>query len=198
MRSGEDVLDFVCNKLAYCLVNNKIIGENEQEEYAYGFTLWASRLFITLSILIVALLTGLIIDSALFVTSFLFLKNKTPTYHCGKYVQCFSLTMSFYLVFITIVAYMPNADKVFASQLMTAATMIVLASKIVLIVSPEFKLSEVIKGEKRSLVKYFAYCLIVIIAGFIDIPIICISVSYSLMICSLLYKPREALDNAIN
>lgn len=66
--------------------------------YIYGFELLVSSVIETISLLLIGLLTGKLIDTIIFIISFSSIRVFSGGYHANSYLKCFIVTVAYYLL----------------------------------------------------------------------------------------------------
>ena len=66
--------------------------------YIYGFELLVSSVIETISLLLIGLLTGKLIDTIIFIISFSSIRVFSGGYHANSYLKCFIVTIAYYLL----------------------------------------------------------------------------------------------------
>ncbi len=87
------MINQMANVASEKLVENEIITKDKQEIYLYGFQLMFATIFKGLGIIIVAMLLGLLKETAIFFLAFGFLRVNSGGYHSGGYLKCFIVSL---------------------------------------------------------------------------------------------------------
>lgn len=85
------------------MVAEKIIDMDDKECYVYGLELLLSKIIVLSIILVIALITGTIIESVIFTFFYLFIRQYSGGYHCKTAEICMMVSVFIYLLFLTII-----------------------------------------------------------------------------------------------
>lgn len=95
------LLDYLCAE--------SIIKEDEREVYHYYFEVSISALGYWVSILAVAIITGRLWESMVYLGTFMLLRGNFGGYHADTHLKCALLSMTGYLLFLLTVAFLPTS-----------------------------------------------------------------------------------------
>lgn len=90
--------------LTKSLIKNNIVGEEQREEYIYGFQLLLGKTLNYTTLLLVSLYFKVLVPGIVFMMVFLPLRGRTGGYHAKTSMWCYAATVVSYLVMIQVVA----------------------------------------------------------------------------------------------
>ena len=133
--------------------------------YIYGFELLVSSVIETISLLLIGLLTGKLIDTIIFIISFSSIRVFSGGYHANSYLKCFIVTVAYYLL-VLFSAYIMLA---FPNRTIILIAIITLFLSLIL-----FILMSPVKSKGKSILNYKKQKMLSIISLFINaiVPII--------------------------
>lgn len=102
------MLRFIAEEITLYLIANKIIKIENRSFYMYGIELFINNLFITATIVIIALLSKTLIISLIFCIVFYLIRAYSGGYHCKKYIQCYFTSLSIYVSLLFANTYINN------------------------------------------------------------------------------------------
>lgn len=102
------MLRFIAEEITLYLIANKIIKIENRSFYIYGIELFINNLFITATIVIIALLSKTLIISLIFCIVFYLIRAYSGGYHCKKYIQCYFISISIYVSLLLANTYINN------------------------------------------------------------------------------------------
>ena len=98
------LLTYICNELAVYLYTSHIIKNEEISVYRYGLELFLSSFITTLVMLIIGALFNSFLITALYIVIFFCFRPLCDGYHAKTYLQCFLISLAFYLLLLVILA----------------------------------------------------------------------------------------------
>lgn len=82
------MISFLSSKITKLLYEKEIIEEDKKEIYQYGFEIFISSLISLMIVLIIAILTGYILESIVFYSVFVLTRQYCGGYHAKTYLKC--------------------------------------------------------------------------------------------------------------
>ena len=154
--------------------------------YIYGFELLVSSVIETISLLLIGLLTGKIIDTIIFIISFSSIRVFSGGYHANSYLKCFIVTVAYYLL-VLFSAYIMLA---FPNRTIILIAIITLFLSLIL-----FILMSPVKSKGKSILNYKKQKMLSIISLFINaiVPIILLTL-YQNNILIIVYPTIICVD----
>ena len=133
--------------------------------YIYGFELLVSSVIETISLLLIGLLTGKLIDTIIFIISFSSIRVFSGGYHANSYLKCFIVTVAYYLL----VLFSADIMLAFPNRTIILIAIITLFLSLIL-----FILMSPVKSKGKSILNYKKQKMLSIISLFINaiVPII--------------------------
>lgn len=95
-----NVINFVAESLLNKLINNQVISNEDRDVYKYGLEVFISLLTKIIFLTIIACIFNIIIEMAIFASTFFILRINAGGYHAKTFLGCFIATVMF--IFITI------------------------------------------------------------------------------------------------
>lgn len=86
--------------ISLMLIANKIITFENREAYSYGIELFLFKTSLYIIIAVIALITHTLIPSAIFVVSYMLLRQYNGGYHCKTAEMCMVVSIFMYLIFL--------------------------------------------------------------------------------------------------
>ena len=156
------------------------------EVYIYGFELLVSSVIETISLLLIGLLTGKLIDTIIFIISFSSIRVFSGGYHANSYLKCFIVTVAYYLL-VLFSAYIMLA---FPNRTIILIAIITLFLSLIL-----FILMSPVKSKGKSILNYKKQKMLSIISLFINaiVPIILLTL-YQNNILIIVYPTIICVD----
>lgn len=154
--------------------------------YIYGFELLVSSVIETISLLLIGLLTGKLIDTIIFIISFSSIRVFSGGYHANSYLKCFIVTVAYYLL-VLFSAYIMLA---FPNRTIILIAIITLFLSLIL-----FILMSPVKSKGKSILNYKKQKMLSIISLFINaiVPIILLTL-YQNNILIIVYPTIICVD----
>ena len=154
--------------------------------YIYGFELLVSSVIETISLLLIGLLTGKLIDTIIFIISFSSIRVFSGGYHANSYLKCFIVTVAYYLL-VLFSAYIMLA---FPNRTIILIAIITLFLSLIL-----FILMSPVKSKGKSILNYKKQKMLSIISLFINaiVPIILLTI-YQNNILIIVYPTIICVD----
>ena len=154
--------------------------------YIYGFELLVSSVIETISLLLIGLLTGKIIDTIIFIISFSSIRVFSGGYHANSYLKCFIVTVAYYLL-VLFSAYIMLA---FPNRTIILIAIITLFLSLIL-----FILMSPVKSKGKSILNYKKQKILSIISLCINaiLPIILLTI-YQNNILIIVYPTIICVD----
>lgn len=154
--------------------------------YIYGFELLVSSVIETISLLLIGLLTGKLIDTIIFIISFSSIRVFSGGYHANSYLKCFIVTVAYYLLVL------------FSADIMLAfpnITIILIAIITLLLSFILFILMSPVKSKSKSILNYKKQKILSIISLCINaiLPIILLTI-YQNKILIIVYPTIICVD----
>lgn len=87
-------------KIVSFFTSIEIVRKEDQEVYAYGVELLLATVINFIILCILAVITGTIMETALFLLSFLPLRQLVGGYHAKNHLRCFLILISVYMIFV--------------------------------------------------------------------------------------------------
>lgn len=101
------MIDYICRTTVNKLCVKNIIKEEDMEVYQYGLELLIATVFKGLGIIIIASLTGLLIEATVFILFFSSLRVQAGGYHAETIMSCFIGTLILIFSSIILVKILP-------------------------------------------------------------------------------------------
>lgn len=154
--------------------------------YIYGFELLVSSVIETISLLLIGLLTGKLIDTIIFIISFSSIRVFSGGYHANSYLKCFIVTVAYYLL-VLFSAYIMLA---FPNRTIILIAIITLFLSLIL-----FILTSPVKSKGKSILNYKKQKILSIISLCINaiLPIILLTI-YQNNILIIVYPTIICVD----
>lgn len=95
-----DIINFVVESLVNRLINNQIISNDDRDVYKYGLEVFVSLLTKIILLTIIAYIFNVIIEMAIFASTFFILRTNAGGYHAKTFLGCFTATVM--SIFITV------------------------------------------------------------------------------------------------
>ena len=154
--------------------------------YIYGFELLVSSVIETISLLLIGLLTGKLIDTIIFIISFSSIRVFSGGYHANSYLKCFIVTVAYYLL-VLFSAYIMLA---FPNRTIILIAIITLFLSLIL-----FILMSPVKSKGKSILNYKKQKILSIISLCINaiLPIILLTI-YQNNILIIVYPTIICVD----
>lgn len=86
--------------ISLMLIANKIITFENREAYSYGIELFLFKASLYIIVAVIALITHTLIPSAIFVVSYILLRQYNGGYHCKTAEMCMIISIFMYLIFL--------------------------------------------------------------------------------------------------
>lgn len=168
--------------LSVCNDSDKIL----LDVYIYGFELLVSSVIETISLLLIGLLTGKIIDTIIFIISFSSIRVFSGGYHANSYLKCFIVTVAYYLL----VLFSADIMLAFPNRTIILIAIITLFLSLIL-----FILMSPVKSKGKSILNYKKQKMLSIISLFINaiVPIILLTL-YQNNILIIVYPTIICVD----
>lgn len=137
--------------------------------YIYGFELLVSSVIETISLLLIGLLTGKLIDTIIFIISFSSIRVFSGGYHANSYLKCFIVTVAYYLL----VLFSADIMLAFPNRTIILIAIITLFLSLIL-----FILTSPVKSKGKSILNYKKQKILSIISLCINaiLPIILLTI----------------------
>lgn len=154
--------------------------------YIYGFELLVSSVIETISLLLIGLLTGKLIDTIIFIISFSSIRVFSGGYHANSYLKCFIVTVAYYLL----VLFSADIMLAFPNRTIILIAIITLFLSLIL-----FILMSPAKSKGKSILNYKKQKMFSIISLFINaiVPIILLTI-YQNNILIIVYPTIICVD----
>lgn len=120
----------IAKRIAYCLVDNDIIIEEQKEEYAYGIEVFGLKVINYGTILIVAIILKILLPTLLFLVSYVGLRGRTGGYHSKSAIRCYFGTVTIYMGVVL------GAEKVFINHFLMLFILSIISVACILIFAP--------------------------------------------------------------
>ena len=92
----------MAQKLSKQMIDKNIVENEDEECYVYGLELLLSKMIVLSVIGIIAIITNLVIPSAIFTFLYLLLRQYTGGFHCKTAERCIALSVIIYIIFAAI------------------------------------------------------------------------------------------------
>lgn len=99
---GDIMIARLSKRIAYFFVERSIIQAEDEDVYIYGLQLLFSSVFNGLIAIIVALASGTVIQSIVFLTAFVVMRKSAGGYHAKTHLGCCCILIVVMCMFITI------------------------------------------------------------------------------------------------
>lgn len=154
--------------------------------YIYGFELLVSSVIETISLLLIGLLTGKLIDTIIFIISFSSIRVFSGGYHANSYLKCFIVTVAYYLL----VLFSADIMLAFPNRTIILIAIITLFLSLIL-----FILMSPVKSKGKSILNYKKLKILSIISLCINaiLPIILLTI-YQNNISIIVYPTIICVD----
>lgn len=111
------MLQRISDRLTDQLILKGVIPEENQEIYTYGFSALLSTVINALVMLIIGILSGLLLETFIFMLSFAVLRVYSGGYHADSHISCILMSASIYAIAMLITQFMPVQYSVIFSVL---------------------------------------------------------------------------------
>ena len=168
------------NELSLMLAANKIITFENREAYSYGIELFLFKGTLYLFVAILSLISHSFIPSALFVISYMLLRQYSGGYHCKTAEMCLIVSVFIYLLFLMIY----NLDYAITRTFLVGLSVIALLP--IAIFSPVENINNPLTTDEKKKYRIIAIAAGIVLAAiagltyFYNIKCIFYSVSYAL------------------
>jgi accessory gene regulator B len=145
-------------RISSLFIAQGVIPENDREVYIYSFEILLSTVVNFIAVILVAIVSGTVPETSLYLLGFIPLRQITGGYHAKNHLRCFFILMLSYAAFLLFLFYLPPESVVWAIVLG-----ILLSVVLVLALAPSedknkpFSNEEVIYFKKRSRFSIVAY-----------------------------------------
>lgn len=99
--------EYLCNMTLKILCRNSIIEEENIEVYHYGLELILATIFKFIGLMVIAAITGLVMETIIFIMFFCSLRLQAGGYHAKSIMGCFIGMVSFTFISISLVKLLP-------------------------------------------------------------------------------------------
>lgn len=97
--------------LVRCLVQQGVMGSDQEEIYIYGFHRMLMDGVNIISILLISIVCGQLVEAVVFVTAFRMLRSYAGGYHAKTQWRCYFLTVSTIILALSIIKYLIVSAK---------------------------------------------------------------------------------------
>ena len=101
------MIESQAKKMSSFFISNGVIDEKDREKFDYCYEVMLSTLVNVLAIVLAGAVTAFLPQSLCFLAAFVVLKNTVGGYHADSHLACFLCTMSTYLAFRLLAAFLP-------------------------------------------------------------------------------------------
>lgn len=121
-------MERLANKIACEMVMHSIISDDEdtREYYVYGLQLVISAILTFIAMILVAAISGHILECILFTAFFCPLRSLAGGYHCQRFSSCFILSLSLWIILVFMLVMNVFSHIILLSILITIANMYIL------------------------------------------------------------------------
>jgi len=99
--------EYLCKMTLKMLCKNSIINEENVEVYHYGLELILATIFKFIGLMVIAAITGLVIETIIFILFFSGLRLQAGGYHAKSIMGCFIGMVSFTFISISLIKLLP-------------------------------------------------------------------------------------------
>lgn len=99
--------EYLCKMTLKILCKNSIIEEENVEVYHYGLELILATIFKSIGLMVIAAITGLVVETIIFILFFSGLRLQAGGYHAKSIMGCFIGMVSFTFISISLVKLLP-------------------------------------------------------------------------------------------
>lgn len=97
----------LAKSIAYFFMKKEIIPQDKLDEYVFGFEILLSDLLILMLIFLISVLTKTVLESTMFLISFITLRRQTGGFHAKNHLNCNIIFVSTFLIYLMILFYLP-------------------------------------------------------------------------------------------
>ena len=158
------VLEKIATKLTAYMIDQKIVPEEDEEIYVYGWSLIFSHVGSFLVMLIAAALMGEVLGTLIFLVFMIPLRSYAGGFHADSYLKCFILSMSCYAIALIAALFWPSHFPIWTLAL---ALFAVLATFIAAPVDhPNKRLKEFRRRQHKIISRVIVLVQAILISGF--------------------------------
>ena len=159
------MLSLISKRFTDFFLKKQIIDEEKYEIIEYGFMITLSSLFCILSILIISVICGMIVEGITFLIVFMAIRTSCGGYHCSTYLKCWLFTNSIFLVYLAIIYFTKDLNVDIVSMILLALCSLIIVAFAPLINENNPKGEKEI-AEKKKKERIILSCYIVIFGVF--------------------------------
>ncbi len=159
------MLSLISKRFTDFFLKKQIIDEEKYEIIEYGFMITLSSLFCILSILIISVICGMIVEGITFLIVFMAIRTSCGGYHCSTYLKCWLFTNSIFLVYLAIIYFTKDLNVDIVSMVLLALCSLIIVAFAPLINENNPKGEKEI-AEKKIKARIILSCYIVIFGVF--------------------------------
>lgn len=159
------MLSLISKRFTDFFLKKQIIDEEKYEIIEYGFMITLSSLFCILSILIISVICGMIVEGITFLIVFMAIRTSCGGYHCSTYLKCWLFTNSIFLIYLAIIYFTKDLNVDIVSMILLALCSLIIAAFAPLINENNPKGEKEI-AEKKIKARIILSCYIVIFGVF--------------------------------
>ena len=159
------MLSLISKRFTDFFLKKQIIDEEKYEISEYGFMITLSSLFCILSILIISVICGMIVEGITFLIVFMAIRTSCGGYHCSTYLKCWLFTNSIFLVYLAIIYFTKDLNVDIVSMVLLALCSLIIVAFAPLINENNPKGEKEI-AEKKIKARIILSCYIVIFGVF--------------------------------
>ena len=162
-------MDIVAQHLTNALVDNKIINPSKYKYYEYAILVVSERIVATVSMLIISLIIGRVIQGIIFVFFFSLLRRFTGGYHAKTFIFCYLESVLTFVIVLFLGDYMAM-HPIFHMGALSVAFLLIMVIGTINHPNMKYSISELMESKKAA--RY-----VLIIEGIIVVSLECLGAS---------------------
>ena len=153
------MLTEISKMMTHFFIRKNVIAEEDKDTYEYCFEIFVSTIVNLLSVVIIAIATGMYLQTVLFLTTFMLFRSCAGGYHADTHFRCFLILMVVYGVLLILLTFVSlNVLSV------VSLVFIIVSSILTILFAPVEHINNPMSKIKRGKLRVKSLCLLVLVS----------------------------------